>query len=75
MVGGTVSRWLVALGSVVAAVGFTLLGIATSYVQAVDSMVTLGVVMMVGGVIALIVGLIGDKAAERAHGSPREPGG
>lgn len=64
--GGTVRRWLVALGSVVAAVGFTLIGMATSYIQAVDSLFTLGVAMMVGGIVALVVGLVASTAADRA---------
>lgn len=63
--GGAVARWLVAIGSVVAAVGLTLVGMATSYIQPVEGMVTVAIVMMVGGVLATIVGLIADRAAER----------
>lgn len=64
--GGTLARWLVALGSVAAAVGLTVVGMATSYIQPVESMITLGVVMMIGGIVLLVVGLLASAAADRA---------
>jgi hypothetical protein len=66
--GGSLARWLVALGSVAAAVGFTLVGIATSYVQTVESLLTLGIAMMIGGLVVMAVGLVANASFERAHG-------
>jgi hypothetical protein len=51
-----IARWLVALGSVTAWVGFTVLGMGMSFVESVDWMITLGLVLTVGGVVALVAG-------------------
>jgi len=66
--GGSLARWLVALGAVAAAVGFTLVGMATSYIQTVDSLLTLGLALMIGGLVVFVVGLIANASFERAHG-------
>lgn len=68
--GGTVGRWLAALGAVVAAVGFTLVGMATSYIQTIESMLTFGLVLTVGGIVALAVGLVMNAAANRPDRTP-----
>lgn len=67
--GGGVARWLVALGSVAAAVGLTLVGMGMSTLRPDQGLVTLGVILMIGGLVALVVGLIGDRIA----GRPNEP--
>ena len=50
------ARWLIVIGSVVGWVGFTVLGIGTSYVEAQDGLITLGAIATVAGVVALIAG-------------------
>ena len=51
-----VSRWLIALGSVLAAVGFTLLGIGLAFVEPESLEITIGTILMIGGIAATIVG-------------------
>jgi predicted permease len=51
-----VARLLASLGSVAAAVGLVVFGMGTSFVEPDDPLVNLGIILMVGGVIAAIVG-------------------
>lgn len=60
------ARILVAVGVVAAAVGFGFFGIATSTYEFYDRAGNLGVALMVGGVIAAIVGGIWYRAQERS---------
>ena len=56
--------WLIVLGSVGAAVGFTLYGMGTSTLRPDPLLVDTGKYLMVGGLIALIVGFLAFKATE-----------
>ena len=60
-----IARWMLSLGSVAAAVGFTLLGMGTSYVRPDETLITLGWILMVGGIAVTIVGGIAHRAADR----------
>jgi hypothetical protein len=51
-----VARLLVSLGSVAAAVGLVVFGMGTSFVASDDSLVNLGLILMIGGLIATVVG-------------------
>lgn len=62
--GGGVARGMVVVGSVGAAVGLTTLGMAMSYIQPVQGLIVLSLVLMIGGVIALAVGLVAVRATE-----------
>jgi multisubunit Na+/H+ antiporter MnhG subunit len=53
-----VSRITIALGSVTAAVGFTLLGMGMGFAETDDDLVRLSVILMVVGVVATIVGAV-----------------
>jgi len=55
---------MVVVGSVGAAVGLTTLGMAMSYIQPVQGLIVLSLVLMIGGVIALAVGLVAVRATE-----------
>ena len=54
--GREVARLLIAFGSVIAAVGFTVLGMGLSYVDPSSRDVTIGVWLMVGGGVAALAG-------------------
>lgn len=54
--------WLVVLGAVGASVGFTLYGMGTSTLQTDPQMHDIGRILMVGGVIALAVGFVANRA-------------
>lgn len=56
-----VSRILTALGLVIAAVGLNVYGIAVAFYETVDSQANLGIIMMIGGVIAAAIGIIMSK--------------
>ena len=58
--------WLVVLGSVAASVGFTLYGMGTSTLQPDPQLVTSGLYLMIGGLIALAVGFVAWKATDRS---------
>jgi len=51
-----VARLLVSLGSVAAAVGLVVFGMGTSFVVSDDSLVNLGLILMIGGLIATVIG-------------------
>jgi hypothetical protein len=53
-----VSRILTAGGLVAASVGLTVYGIGTSFVETGDSQTTIGMVLMIAGVIAAAVGVV-----------------
>jgi hypothetical protein len=59
------ARLLVAVGVVAAAVGFTFYGIATSTYEFYDRAGSLGISLMVGGVIAAVIGGIWYRSQER----------
>ena len=60
-----IARWMLSLGSVAAAVGFTILGMGTSYVRPDESLITLGWVLMIGGIVVAVVGGIAHRTADR----------
>jgi predicted membrane channel-forming protein YqfA (hemolysin III family) len=51
-----IARWLIALGAVATSVGGTIVGMAMSYVQSDDGMITIGLVLTVAGVVAMAIG-------------------
>lgn len=53
-----ISRWMVALGCVFAAVGLVFLGMGMSFVKPESSEITLGWSLMIGGVIVALLGWI-----------------
>ena len=53
-----IGRILTSLGAVMASVGLVVYGMGRAYVRSGDFEVTLGIWMMVGGVIATAVGLV-----------------
>ena len=59
------ARLLVAVGVTVWAVGFSFYGIATSTYEHYDRIGDLGIYLMVGGVIASVVGGFWYRAQER----------
>ncbi|MGH2558873.1 MAG: hypothetical protein ACRDJH_07400 [Thermomicrobiales bacterium] len=61
-----IARLLVSVGSVGASVGLVLYGMGTSYVDPDDSMMNLGLGMMIAGVIATVVGAVIYRAQERS---------
>jgi hypothetical protein len=68
-----VARVMIALGSVAAAVGFTLLGMAMGFAETDDDLVRLAVGLMVVGAVAAIAGGViyrttHEPAGERPSG-------
>ena len=61
--------WLTVLGAVAAAVGFTVYGMGTSTLIPDPQLIDVGKYLMVGGLLALIVGYVAYRATERS-GSP-----
>jgi hypothetical protein len=60
--------WLTVLGAVAASVGFTLYGMGSSTLQPDPQLVNYGLILLVGGLIALAVGFVAYKATERSGG-------
>ena len=58
--------WLVVLGAVGASVGLTLYGMGTSTLQPDGQLVNYGLILMVGGAIALAVGFVAYKATDKS---------
>ncbi len=58
--------WLVVLGAVGASVGLTLYGMGTSTLQPSGELINYGLILMVGGVIALAVGFVAYKATDKS---------
>jgi multisubunit Na+/H+ antiporter MnhG subunit len=51
-----IARLLASLGAVAAAVGLVIFGMGTAFVEPDDSLIHLGIILMVGGVIAAVIG-------------------
>jgi membrane protein DedA with SNARE-associated domain len=60
-----IARLLVAFGASIAAVGFTILGMATSYVKHDDDMKNISFILMAAGVAATVIGGFWYRANER----------
>lgn len=60
-----VARLLVAFGLVAAAVGLTVFGMATSYVEFHDDYARISYILMAAGLLAAIIGLIWYRADEK----------
>ncbi len=58
--------WLIVLGAVGASVGFTLYGMGTSTLQPSMQLIDIGKYLMLGGVLALVIGFVAYKATERS---------
>jgi hypothetical protein len=56
--------WLIVLGAVGAAVGVTLFGMGNSTLQADGQLVSIGSILTVGGLVALVVGFVAYKATQ-----------
>jgi predicted permease len=69
------ARLLASLGSVAAAVGLVVFGMGTAFVEPDDSLVNLGIILMVGGVIATVVGGLIYRASLNATASRSTPQG
>ncbi len=54
-------RLMVAIGSVAAAVGLTIVGIATSTFQPMEDLIRLGVLLMIGGLAVFVVGMLAHR--------------
>lgn len=59
-----VARWVIALGSAIAATGLVVLGIGMSYVRPENSEITIGLVLMLGGIAAAVVGAVVYRASD-----------
>ncbi|MFL5758633.1 MAG: hypothetical protein ACJ789_02780 [Thermomicrobiales bacterium] len=59
-----IARLLVSIGSVAASVGLVVFGMGTSFVESDDSLINLGLGLMIGGVIAAVVGAVIYRATE-----------
>ncbi|HEU5434228.1 MAG TPA: hypothetical protein VFU81_21330 [Thermomicrobiales bacterium] len=60
----TLTRLMIAIGAVAASVGFTLLGMATSYIRPDETEVRNWIILMVVGLILLVVGMIMRRGQE-----------
>jgi hypothetical protein len=73
-----IARLLVSFGAVAAAVGFTLFGMATSYVKMDHDMANISYVLMAVGGVATVIGIFWYRADERraeaaAHARSGQP--
>ena len=59
-----IARILASVGFPAAAVGFTVLGMATSYSVRDDDMFNIGLYLIIGGMIAGIIGVVMYRASE-----------
>jgi hypothetical protein len=67
-----VARLLVAIGSVAASVGLVVFGMGTSFVSSDDSLINLGLILMIGGVIATVIGAVIYRMTEGANSTVAE---
>ena len=67
-----IARWMVALGSVGAAVGLTVYGIATSTLEPMDEIIPLSIILMVGGLILFAVGMLAHHRMDEADQSSED---
>lgn len=58
--------WLIVLGAVAASVGLTVYGMGTSTLQPSFWMIDIGKYLMLGGLLALVIGFVAYKATERS---------
>ena len=61
--------WLTVLGAVAASVGFTVYGMGTSTLVPDPQLIDVGKYLMIGGLLALVVGYVAYRATERSSSS------
>jgi hypothetical protein len=64
-----IARWMVALGSVGAAVGLTVYGIATSTLRPMEELIQPSIVLMIGGIILFVIGMVAHHRFDESDGS------
>lgn len=67
-----IGRWLIALGAVAAAVGFTVLGMSMAYYQTDHGQKNLAIILMVAGGVAVVIGAIASFIAGEWKSVPEE---
>jgi uncharacterized membrane protein YuzA (DUF378 family) len=60
-----IARLLVSFGAVAVAVGFTIFGMATSYIEMDDDMAGISYILMGAGAVATVIGIFWYRAEER----------
>ena len=60
-----VTRWVIAVSAVAASVGFVVLGMGMSYVEADDGLIWLGLGLMIGGVVVTFLGIIVARRTDK----------
>ncbi len=61
--------WLVVLGSVGSSVGLVVYGMGTSTLEPASQLIDYGKILMLGGLLALVIGLVAYKATEKSSSS------
>ncbi len=64
-----IARWMVALGSVGAAVGLTVYGIATSTLHTMNELIQPSILLMIGGVILFVIGMLAHHRMDESDSS------
>jgi hypothetical protein len=64
-----IARWMVALGSVGAAVGLTVYGIATSTLHPMQELIQPSIILMVGGLILFVIGMVAHHRMDETDSS------
>lgn len=62
-----ISRLVLSIAAVTASVGLLLVGMATSYSPRDDGMMTLGLILMIGGAIGVAIGIAWYRKTEEAE--------
>jgi hypothetical protein len=62
-----ISRLVLSIGAVAASVGLTVYGMGTSYSPHNDDYKTRGLILMIGGVVAMLVGIGWYRKTEEAE--------
>lgn len=67
-----IGRWLIALGVVAAAVGFTVFGMSMAYYQTDHGQKNLAIILMAAGGVAVVIGAIASFVAGELKAVPEE---
>lgn len=65
-----VARWLISLGVVIASVGLVVLGMGMSFVRPESSEFNLGLLLMIGGSVAAVVGFVLYRSTQGPDAPP-----
>ncbi len=65
-----IARWLIAFGAAIGTIGIVVIGMAMAYVQRNDGQFNIGLILMIAGAVATVLGALAFRRTEESVSGP-----